>query len=181
MKRILSLFIFLVIMLGTLASCELPFFTKPQNTEPTKPVAEEANIQDVVDYLEEMYGEDKNGTSTSNDFTLPSALDMAADGSDEVTEFTIVWTSSTDKVTLTLNEEQYNYLVQVPVNNDTTEEYTLTATITSPKGQSAEVTITRVLTASYGMITNPVAGQAYKFQIGMYSPDKIWSYKTYII
>ena len=165
MKRILSLFIVLVIMLGTLASCELPFFTKPQNTEPTKPVAEEANIQDVVDYLEEMYGEDKNGTSTSNDFTLPSALDMAADGSDEVTEFTIVWTSSTDKVTLTLNEEQYNYLVQVPVNNDTTEEYTLTATITSPKGQSAEVTITRVLTASYGMITNPVAGQAYKFAL----------------
>ncbi|MBE6727412.1 MAG: hypothetical protein E7562_02055 [Ruminococcaceae bacterium] len=26
-----------------------------------------------------------------------------------------------------------------------------------------------------------IAGQAYKFQIGMYSPDKIWSYKTYIM
>ena len=26
-----------------------------------------------------------------------------------------------------------------------------------------------------------IAGQAYKFQLGMYSPDKIWSYKTYIM
>jgi len=26
-----------------------------------------------------------------------------------------------------------------------------------------------------------IAGQTYKFQLGMYSPDKIWSYKTYIM
>ena len=145
MKRILSLFIALVLILSTFASCEL------FPSETTK--VEEANIEEAVKQLRDMY-KDLNGTSIQNGKELVAQVKVGK------TVFSVAWTSSDARITV----EVVDGLAIVNIPNDIKENanYTLTASITSPEGQSAKYEINLVLSASFGMITSPEAGVAYK-------------------
>jgi hypothetical protein len=65
MKRILSLFIILVLMLSTLASCNLFPTPEPEPTTPVQPVVE-ADIAEAVKLLDDMY-EERRSRSDKND------------------------------------------------------------------------------------------------------------------
>ena len=159
MKRILSLFIVLVLMLSTLASCEFPFFVNNNKTE-------EVDINKAVDYLENMYGGNKEGTSTPADFELISSIGLGNDNSDSVTVFTITWTASVDSITITYSETDMVYIVNVPDDVAEVIDYKLIATITTEGGQNATVEFNRKLPPSgYGVIENPTVGTAYKFAL----------------
>lgn len=145
MKRILSLFIILVLVLGTLAACQ-----------PKEATSNEADIQQAYKQVEDMYKK-YNGTA------IPNGEELIAQVKIEKTVFTITWTSSNENVKVELNDGLY--VVTLPKDITEQSEYTLTATIKSEGGQEAKYEIKTVLTASYGMITNPEAGKAYKLAL----------------
>ena len=154
MKRFLSLFIILVLMLGTLASCSFNF---PWGGETTTEPVEEANIQDAVKRLNDMY-EDLNGTSIPNGKELVATVKVGR------TVFDVAWSSDNELVTFTY-EDGLCYVNIGEITEDA--EYTITAAITSPAGQSATVTYNLLLSVAsdFGMITEPKAGVAYKFAL----------------
>ena len=150
MKRILSILLVLVLMLGAFTSCDmLPFGNKNNTTE-------EPNIQEVVDQLDDMY-EDLIGTALPNGYELVAGFKVGE------TTFTVTWTSNHECVKLELVDGLY--VVTLSENNEGASEYKLTATITSPNGQKATAEYNFVLPQTIGMITNPVAGTAYKFAL----------------
>ena len=161
MKRFLSLFLVLVLMLSTLASCNL-FGGKDDDGDKggevvTTPVVNEPDIQEAVKSLNDMYKNIK-GTAVQNGYEFVAQIPVGR------TAFAIEWTTNFDGVTFTLVDGLY--AISLPsVTEDT--NYTITANLTSPAGQKASVTIDLVLTASasFGMITNPVAGVAYKLAL----------------
>ena len=150
MKRILSLFLILVLMLSTLASCNL---FNPNGEQ----AASEADIKDAIKMLEDMY-EDYNGAEIPNGTELVAQIKVAK------TVFTVEWTASTSKVTFEL-VDGFNVIKTEKVTED--EEYTLTANVKSAGGQSANISFKPMLTAAsgFGMITEPQAGVAYKLAL----------------
>lgn len=178
MKRFLSLFIILVLLLSTLASCNLfskdegngddveqtvvttpttePTTTPTTPTTPNPPEVTEADIQEAIDQIVDMY-EDLNDKSIQNGHILIAQIKIGK------TTFAIDWSSDNENVTFTYEDG----LCYVNISNDITENanYKLTASVSSPEGQVAETSFNLVLTASFGMITNPVAGTAYKLAL----------------
>jgi len=156
MKRILSILLVLVLALGVFTSCDnLPFdlpFDLPFGETPV----EEADIQEVVKQLDDMY-EDDNGKSIQSGTELIARLKLSG------TEFTIAWTSDNENIKIELVDGLY--VVTLPKNTEGNADYKLIATITSAGGQTATVEYNRVLAQSFGMITNPVAGTAYKLAL----------------
>ena len=151
MKRLLSLVLVLALVLGVLASCDLPFDLPFFNNTP-----EEADIQGVVKELDDMY-KAGNGTSIQNGYELIAQYKLGG------TMFTITWTSDNADIKIELVDGLY--VVTLPTNTSGQSEYNLIATITSEGGQTATVKYNRVLAESFGMITNPVAGTAYKLAL----------------
>ena len=151
MKRLLSLVLVLALVLGVLASCDLPF-DLPFFDNGT----EETDIQGVVKELDDMYKAD-NGTSIQNGYELIAQYKLGG------TLFTITWTSDNADIKIELVDGLY--VVTLPENTSGQSEYNLIATITSEGGQTATVKYNRVLAESFGMITNPVAGTAYKLAL----------------
>ena len=149
MKKLLSLVLALVLVLGVMTSCQFPFIGGT-------PAVEEADIQEVVKQLDKMYKDD-NGKS------IPSGTELIARLKLSGTEFTITWTSDNKDIKIELVDGLY--VVTLPENTAGQSEYKLIATITSAGGQTATVEYNRVLVESFGMITNPVAGTAYKFAL----------------
>jgi len=148
MKRILSLFIVLVLVLGTLASCDLswiPFLSS------------ETDIQEAVDYIDDMY-ESANGSATDSDYEVVNELLL--DG----TKFTITWTTNNENVKVSTNDEGGTIIV-VPTNVSEEYEYKIIGKITSPKGQEATVEYTRVMAPVFGVIAEPEVGVAYKLAL----------------
>lgn len=146
MKRILSLFIALVLILSTLASCNL----FPQKVE-------ETDISEAVKELNDMYAEKFNGKSIPNGEELIAQLTLGT------TKFTIEWTTNNDKITISLVDGLC--VVNIPNDIEESVEYKLIGTITTEGGQNAQVEYNLILVTSYGMITSPVAGKAYKFAL----------------
>ena len=83
MKRILSLFIILVLMLSTFASCK-----------PNTPTVEEPDIKEAIKTLDDMY-EDLEGTS------IPNGKELVAQVKVGKTVFTVTWESDNANVTFT--------------------------------------------------------------------------------
>ena len=161
MKRFLSLFLVLVLLLSTLASCD--WFNKDkggddnQNDVTTTPVVNEPDIQEAVKMLDDMYKNIK-GTSISNGYTLVAQIPVGR------TMFAVEWTSDNADITFTLVDGLYT--INLPAV-DADIEYTITANITSPAGQKATTSINLVLSAaaSFGMITEPKVDVAYKLAL----------------
>ena len=153
MKRLLSIVIVLTLLLGVLTSCELPFdlpFDLPFIG------GDEADIQEVVKTLDDMY-EDDNGKSIPDGYELIAQYKLGG------TTFTITWTCDNANIKIDLVDGLY--VVTLPKNTEGQSEYKLIATITSPSGKTATAEYNRVLAQSFGMITNPVAGTAYKLAL----------------
>ena len=148
MKRLLSLVLVLALVLGVLASCDLPFDLPFFNNG-----VEESDIQGVVKELDDMY-KAGNGTSIQNGYELIAQYKLGG------TMFTITWTSDNEDIKIELVDGLY--VVTLPKNTSGQSEYNLIATITSEGGQTATVKYNRVLAQSFGMITEPVVGTAYK-------------------
>ena len=155
MKRILSLFIILVLALGMLASCEfpeLPFL-------PTTSNEAEADISEAITWLDDMYKDDE-GTSTVN------GLELVANVTIGKTVFTVVWSADTDLVEFNYSEDDGVYIVSFPEDLEESVNYTLTASVTSPAGQSDSVSYARILPpGGYGVISEPEVDVAYKFAL----------------
>lgn len=160
MKKLLSLLLVLVIASFSLTSCSFiegvgdkvgGWFDGLFGKTPV----EETPIEEAINSLNEMYAAG-NGTSTANDFELVAQLTL------EGTTFTITWTSSSEAIGLTLNDGLWT--VSIP-EVDAVLEYTLTATVTTAGGQTANVTYNRVVPYSFGMIANPTVDTAYKFAL----------------
>ncbi len=155
MKKILLLLVVLALTLGAITSCDLidkiPFL--PGNGPDA---ADETNIQEAIKELDDMYKK-ANGAATENDFTLIAQLPL--DG----TVFTITWTCDSESIKLELADGFWT--VDVPEDSSEQFSYNLTATITTPGGQSATLTYDRVIPGGIGMISNPEVGKAYKFAL----------------
>ena len=145
MKRILSLFIAFVLILSTFASCDL-FQSK----------VEEPDISKAVKELEDMYKKVQN-TAIADGYEL---VPLVKSGS---TVFNIEWTSNNDYVTIEIVDDMPTVRISKDVKETT--NYVLTANITSAGGQKATFEIKLVLTVSFGMITAPEAGVAYKLAL----------------
>ena len=145
MKRILSLFIAFVLILSTFASCNL--FT---------PKVEEPDISEAVKELQDMYKKIQN-TSIADGKELASMIKIGQ------TVFSIEWTSNNEYVTV----ESVDGVPVVRISKDVQEttNYTLTANISSEGGQTATFELKLVVTVSFGMITAPEAGVAYKLAL----------------
>ena len=150
MKRILSLFLVLVLMLSTLASCDL-FNLGGDET------VKEADIKEAIKQLEDMY-EDYNGAAFSNGYELVAQVKIGK------TVFSVEWSASTSKVTFELVDGFY-VINSEKVAED--EEYTLTANVKSAGGQSSSISFKPILSAAsgFGMITDPAAGVSYKLAL----------------
>ena len=162
MKRLLFLIVVLALTIGTLASCELldklpfeiPGLGGNQGNGGNE--VEETDIQEAIDELNDQYAEG-NGASTANDFELVAQMKING------TIFSINWTTDNDSVKLELVDGLW--CVDVPEDTAENTTYTLTATITTEGGQEAKVEFTRVLVASFGKISSPEVGKAYKFAL----------------
>ena len=159
MKRLLSLIVVLVVLVGAFTSCDmvsninLPWGNK----------IEEADIMDAIKELDDIYG-DAEGSSTANDFELIAQLKVKDEETGISTVFTITWEASTPLVKIELVDGFW--CVDVPEDLNEIVDYTLTATITSEGGQKATIEFGRKLPAGgMGMIANPVVGTAYKFAL----------------
>ena len=189
MKRILSLFIVLMLILGTLASCDLfkpaqgneqqqeTTVTTPQPTEPPHehvfvegkcecgetdpnyvPPVVEADIQDALDLVEDMY-EDLNSSSISSNYELIAQIKVGK------TVFSVTWTADNSDVSFE-NRDGMIYVILPKVTEDVS--LTLTASLASPEGQEAEISFNTKISAvatNYGRITNPETGVAYKLAL----------------
>ena len=168
MKKLLFLIVVLALTIGTLASCDLinklPFDIPGLSDGEQDGDGEgdggnetvETDIQEAIDELNDQYAEN-NGTSTPNDFELVAQLKING------TIFSINWTSDNDSVKIELVDGLWCVDVPEDIGENTT--YTLTATITTEGGQEAKVEFNRILVASFGMISNPEIGKAYKFAL----------------
>ena len=158
MKKLLFLIVVLALIVGTLASCDLinklPFMPGSGDNGPDETV--ETDISEAVKELDDMYAE-ANGKATENDFELVASINL------DNTTFTITWTCDNDSIKVELDDGFW--VVDIPENIEEKIEYTLTATITSPNGQNAQVTYNRIVPCETGVISNPVVGQAYKFAL----------------
>ncbi len=145
MKRILSLFIVLVLILSTFASCNL-----------FQPKVEETDIAEAVAELKDMYKKTQNTA-------IPDGKELAAQIKVGQTIFNIEWTSNNEFVTV----ENVDGMAVVRISKDVKEttNYTLTANITTDGGQKATFELNAVVTVSFGMITNPEVGVAYKLAL----------------
>ena len=151
MKRILSLFIVLVLILSTFASCNW-FGGNEQSTDSVK----EADIQEAIKDLKDQYKKVQN-TSINDGYELVSQKTIGK------TVFKITWTSSDERITV--SEVDGLAIVNIPTGITEQVNYTLTANLKTEGGQEGKFDLNLVLTPSYGMITNPVAGVAYKLAL----------------
>ena len=159
MKRLLSLIVVLVVLVGAFTSCDMVSNIKlPWGNQ-----IEEADIMDAIKELDDIYG-DAEGSSTANDFELIAQLKVKDEETGISTVFTITWEASTPLVKIELVDGFW--CVDVPEDLNEIADYTLTATITSEGGQKATIEFGRKLPAGgMGMIANPVVGTAYKFAL----------------
>ena len=95
MKRLLSLVLVLALVLGVLASCDLPFDLPFFNNG-----VEESDIQGVVKELDDMY-KAGNGTSIQNGYELIAQYKLGG------TMFTITWTSDNEDIKIELVDGLY--------------------------------------------------------------------------
>ena len=145
MKRILSIFIAFVLILSTFASCNL-----------FPPKVEEANIDEAVKTLKDMY-KNLDGTAIPDNYELVAQLKSGK------TIFKVEWVSSNENVTIDYKDG----FAYVKVSKDVKENinYTLTANISSEGGQKASYVLNAVISVSFGMITEPEVGVAYKLAL----------------
>ncbi len=127
MKKIIAMLLLLTLTLGALFSCN--FGTPGDDTTG-------ATLDDAVEYLNSTYKGDE-GKKTPADYKLIAQIPI--DG----VKFEVTWTVDNDAITITLTDGLYT--VKVPAKNDTEVEYTLTATVTDPDGNSVEKKFTRIL------------------------------------
>ena len=153
MKKILSLVLILAMTLCLFAGC---------GEEPTNPTVAGATVEDAKTYLYAMYKED-DGTVARRDFKMVAAVMI--DGM----SFPIEWTTdSADYVTIGAPE---NNMVNIDIVEDPAEQVTfkLIGTMKDAAGNTASVTITRVIEAAkvtgVEFAATPVAGTAYKFAV----------------
>ena len=153
MKKILSLVLVLAMTLCLFAGC---------GEQPTNPTTAAVTVEDAKTYLYAMYKEDDN-TVARRDFKMVAAVMI--DG----VSFPIEWTTdSPDYVTIGAAQ---NNMVNIDIMEEPAEQVTfkLTGTMKDEAGNSASVTITRIIEAKKAtgveFVAAPVAGTAYKFAL----------------
>ncbi len=152
MKRILSLVLILAMALTMFAACG----------EDPAPSTAGSGLEDAKTYLAAMYKEN-DGTVARRDFTLVASVMI------EGVTYPIVWTTDApDYVTISAASDNK---VTVDIMEEPTEEVTfkLTGTLTDEAGNTATVTITRIIEAKkvtgVEFVAMPEAGTAYKFAL----------------
>ena len=155
MKRIIALLVVTVLCLGMLASCEVVDQVKDllglnQQTELA------VSIDEAADFLNGLY-KDKNKTTMAN-FDVVAQIKMKG------VLFTVEWTSDNANVTIEPSTKAGYATVKLPEVNTEEFNYTLTATITDPNGNSAQksFTFTVPVLNNSGITSTPVEGVAYK-------------------
>ena len=153
MKKILSFVLILAMVLCLFAGC---------GEEPTTPSTAGATVEDAKTYLYAMYKDD-DGTIARRDFKVVGAVMI--DG----VSFPIEWTTDApDYVTIGAVE---NNMVTIDIVEEPAEQVTfkLTATMKDAAGNTASVSITRIIEAAkvtgVEFVAAPVAGTAYKYAV----------------
>ena len=153
MKRILSLVLILVMAVSLFAAC---------GEQPTNPTVAGATVEDAKTYLYAMYKDD-DGTIARRDFSVVGAVMI--DG----VSFPIEWTTdSPDYVTIGAAEKN---MVKIDIVEEPAEQVTfkLIATLKDAAGNTASVTITRVIEAAkvtgVEFVAAPAVDTAYKYAV----------------
>lgn len=132
MKKILALLILLTLVVSVFAACKKDETPADDNTPSDTPVVEQApTAEDAKVVLRDIY-KDKEGSLTPGDFDIVNGVVI------DETRFAINWTTDTDKVVIT--ESTKDGMVTVDLVDEEPIEafsYTITATITDAKGNTA--------------------------------------------
>ena len=131
MKRIISIFLVLVLCLGALVGCDI--------SQLLGGGADAASIDDAILVLSELY-EDDEGNETPNDFEIVGKVLI-----DLTYEFSVTWAASDARITIKDSDTAGYVVVDLPNENGTEVEYTLTATVTDSKGNTGTFSMKRVL------------------------------------
>lgn len=124
MKKILAIVLAAVMCLAVFAGCA-------DTQEPDGTVT--YNIENAVAYVKNMYKTYLTENETAADFRLTTQIIV-----DKAT-FTVAWTTNTDKVTVELDEENKEAIINVDEKSPEVVEYELKATVTAPDGTSGEL------------------------------------------
>ena len=153
MKRILSLVLILAMAVCMFAAC---------GEQPTNPTSAAVTVEDAKTYLYAMYKDD-DGTVARRDFKMVAAVMI--DG----VSFPIEWTTDAPEF-VTIGAAQNN-MVTIDIVEEPAEQVTfkLIGTMKDEAGNTASVTITRIIEAKkvtgVEFAAAPVAGTAYKFAV----------------
>ena len=156
MKRILTLFLLVVMCLGvcSLAGCQLTpgTGTTSTTTEPTTPPVDVMAQAKVL--VRELYKD--SAVAPKKDYTLVSQIVVAGE------TYPVTWSVDTDLVTISEEPVDGFYVVDLPASNDTEVAYVLTATITVGEVEGT-VTFERTLPLiNYTAVTELEENVAYK-------------------
>lgn len=156
MKRILTLFLLVVMCLGvcSLAGCQLTpgTGTAATTTEPTTPPVDVMAQAKVL--VRELYKD--SAVAPKKDYTLVSQIVVAGE------TYPVTWSVDTDLITISEEPVDGFYLVDLPASNETEVAYVLTATITVGEVEGT-VTFERTLPLiNYTAVTELEENVAYK-------------------
>lgn len=170
MKKIISFILVAILCLGALTSC--------------------AALDGIVDKITGLIGGEQGGetddglegaknyvfTKYNGDYASPKAdYDVAAKLVREGVTYTITWTVDNSKISVKESANAGFWTIDLPDVNDTEAKYVLTATITNPDGASVSVTFNRTLPvySGEGIVTAPIAGEAYKLYFDQVKAGKV--------
>lgn len=136
MKKILAVVLAAVMCLAVFAGCA-------NTQEPDGTVT--YNIENAVAFVKNMYKTYLTENETAADFRLTTQIIV-----DKAT-FTVAWSTNTDKVTVELDEENKEAIINVDEKSPEAVEYELKATVTAPDGTSGELTF-RLIVPKYSVL-----------------------------
>lgn len=127
MKKIISLMLVLVMCLGVLTACNPIESIKGLFNK-------DDSLEDAKTYLKQIYLDYLKNPETDSAFDLVTVLQIKGE------QFSVSWAVDNEAITLTPSEDGTKVRVSF-TKGETAIDYTLTATITSPKGETLDYSL----------------------------------------
>ncbi len=130
MKKLLLLMLALVLCLAVFAACVGENNEEGTTEAPNEDPVVDSGLESAVEYIHQLYKD--IAEKTGGNYTLITKLEI------EGVYYTIEWTVSSDKIEVIPTEGKDEVTISVPQNATEDIPYTLTATVKSPDGKTAQ-------------------------------------------
>ena len=160
MKKLLALFLALIMCMGVLVACGGNDGKETTNTDDaTEAPATEApaTLAEAKEYLDSMM-KDKKGKAIPNDYDVLGVLTLGT------TKFEVTWTVNNENIKVVASSKANFWTIDLPDTNVVEVEYTLTATIKATDGSTVQTSYAIKLPAvdNAGIVTELAADVEYK-------------------